>query len=142
LDAQRVCGGKRLDQLCRNRLHRSRTPVFPSRSSQRGPLPQVGPGVRIRFPPAESHTNSFITPYFQAPICGITLRRKIAWSPSRLERLLGRRLRRCPVLHDLGPGRLPHMLVLDLGIGRRVTKASRSNGSTTWPPPNTNAPER
>jgi tetratricopeptide (TPR) repeat protein len=28
LDAQRVCGGKRLDQPCRNRLLRSRTPVI------------------------------------------------------------------------------------------------------------------
>src|SRR5580704_19441148 len=33
-----------------------------------------------------------------------------------LERLLGRGRRRRPVLNDLGPGRLPDMLVLDLGI--------------------------
>jgi hypothetical protein len=38
----------------RIRLHRSRTLVFPSRFAQRDPHSQVGPGVRIRFPPAAS----------------------------------------------------------------------------------------
>jgi hypothetical protein len=30
-------------------------PLFPSRSRQRDPRPQVGPTVRIHFPPAASH---------------------------------------------------------------------------------------
>jgi hypothetical protein len=35
-----------------------------------------------------------------------------------LERFLCRGLGRCFVLNDFGPGRLPNMLVLDLGISR------------------------
>src|SRR6202030_927969 len=42
LDAQRVCGGKRLDQPCRNRLHRSRTPVSSIPFLAKRPAPAGG----------------------------------------------------------------------------------------------------
>ena len=45
-----------------------------------------------------------------------------------LERLFRRRLRRRPVLHDLGPGDLPNMRVLDLGLGR----VERPKGRYGW----------
>src|SRR5271155_4890173 len=39
---ERVRGGKRLDQLCRNRLHRSGTPVFSLPFAAKKPAPAGG----------------------------------------------------------------------------------------------------
>jgi hypothetical protein len=43
-------------------------PLFPSRSPQKDPRPQVGPTVRIHFPPAASQAN------FELILAGFPLR--------------------------------------------------------------------
>jgi MFS family permease len=48
------CHSNPIGVHCRIRLHRSRTLVISVPFAQRDPHPQVGPGVRIRFPPAAS----------------------------------------------------------------------------------------
>src|SRR5207302_10325366 len=58
-----------------------------------------------------------------------------------LERLLCRGLRRRPVLNDLGPGHLPDMLVLDLGISW-VAGPERRHGRAEQALPDVSRPVR